>query len=234
MLSNQVPFTATYPNTRGMTDWSTRFDLDVGESQTLSFRYDFSQRLQSNAGVGQFELASQAYDSSGQDQTFQFSFNQTYGAKLLNETRFQYIRDRDRQTPQNLGPTIVVQGGFTGGGSNQGVNDDNQDHYELQDYVQATHGKHTIDFGARLRMSRDSNYSMANFNGQYTFASLTAYQIMKQGCSRIRNGRSIRFSPPAAARASSARRPERPRSRCRYLMRDCMRKTTTKSSRTLR
>ncbi|HET8636614.1 MAG TPA: carboxypeptidase regulatory-like domain-containing protein, partial [Acidobacteriaceae bacterium] len=178
---NQVPFTATYPNTSSMTDWSTRFDMDVGERQSLSLRYSLMQFLRSNAGVGQFELASQAYDSHSTEQTIQFSDTQTYGAKLLNETRFQYIRQRDRQTPQNLGPTIVVQGGFTGGGSNQGVNDDNQDHYELQDYVQTSRKKHTIDFGARLRMSRDSNFSMGNFNGQYTFASLTAYQIMQQG-----------------------------------------------------
>lgn len=178
---NQVPFTSTYPNTSGVTSWSTRFDMDMGERQTLSFRYELFQNLQSNAGVGQFELASQAYDSNVTEQTFQFSDTQTYGVKLLNETRFQYIRQRNRQTPQTLGPTIVVQGGFTGGGSNQGVNDDNQDHYELQDYVQTTRGKHTIDFGARLRMSRDANYSTANFNGQYTFASLTAYQIMQQG-----------------------------------------------------
>lgn len=178
---NQAPFTATYPNTSDMTYWSTRYDLDIGERQTLSLRYNLSQRTQSNAGVGQFELASQAYDSNATSQTLQFSDTQSYGAKLLNETRFQYIRDRNRQTPHILGPTIVVQGGFTGGGSNQGVNDDNQDHYELQNYVQATHGKHTIDFGARLRMSRDSNFSMGNFNGQYTFASLTAYQINEQG-----------------------------------------------------
>jgi hypothetical protein len=96
------------------------------------------QYLRSNAGVGQFELASQAYDSHSTEQTLQFSDTQTYGTKLLNETRFQYIRQRDRQSPKSLGPTIVVQGGFTGGGSNQGVNDDNQDHYELQDYVQTS------------------------------------------------------------------------------------------------
>ena len=178
---NPVPYTATYPNTAGMTDWTTRYDYDLGERQTLTFRYNFSQRLQSNGGVGQFELASQAIDSHALEQTFQFSDSQTYGVKLLNETRFQYIRDRNRQTPQSSGPTIVVQGGFTGGGNNEGVSNDNQDHYEFQDYVQTSRGKHTIDFGARLRLSRDANFSTANFNGQYTFASLTAYQITQRG-----------------------------------------------------
>src|SRR6185437_4839841 len=128
---NQVPFTATYPKTGGNTEWSTRFDLDLGERQTLSFRYQLFQQSQGNGGVGQFELASQAYDSNATEQTFQFSDTQSYGVKLLNETRFQYIRDRNRQRPRDTGPTIVVQGGFTGGGSNQGATDDNQDHYEF-------------------------------------------------------------------------------------------------------
>ena len=180
-----APFTQVFPNTSSSTDYTTRYDFQVGKVQTLTLRYHLSQNDQSNAGVGQFALASQAYDSHNTEQSFQFSDSQVYGVHLLNETRFQYIRDRNRQTPQNGGPTIVVQGGFTGGGSNLGINNDNQDHYELQNYVQTTRGRHTIDFGARLRYNRDANDSTANFNGQYTFASLTAYQITEQG---IANG----------------------------------------------
>lgn len=176
-----TPFTQVYPNNSSETDYSTRFDLQAGKVQTLTLRYHLSQETQTNGGVGQFALASQAFDSNRTEQSLQFSDSQVYGANLLNETRFQYIRDRNRQTPQNGGPTIVVQGGFTGGGSNLGVSQDNQDHYELQDYVQTTRKKHTIDFGARLRFTRDANNSTANFNGQYTFASLTAYQVMEQG-----------------------------------------------------
>ena len=178
---NQTPFTQVFPNSASSTDFSTRYDWQLGKIQTFSLRYHLSMWDQTNAGVGQFSLVSQAHNTDDTEQVLQFSDTQTYGAKLLNETRFQYIRDRDRQTPQTFGPTIVVQGGFTGGGSNLGVNNDAQDHYELQNYVQRSHGKHTIDFGGRFRALRDSNDSTANFNGQYTFASLTAYQITEQG-----------------------------------------------------
>jgi hypothetical protein len=178
---NQTPFTQVFPNNNSETDYSTRYDLQVGKIQTLTLRYHLNQHLETNGGVGQFALASQAYNSNYTEQSLQFSDTQTYGVNLLNETRFQYIRDRSRQAPQTFGPTLVVQGGFTGGGSNLGINNDAQDHYELQNYVQTTHGRHTIDFGGRFRSSRDSNNSTANFNGQYTFASLSAYQITEQG-----------------------------------------------------
>ena len=177
----QVPYTATVPKTNSFTDYSTRFDWQPGKVQTFTLRYSLDQQTQGNGGVGQFALASQAYNSTNTEQVLQFSDSQLYGVHLLNETRFQYIRDRNRQTPQTLGPTIVVQGGFTGGGSNLGLNNDAQDHYELQNYVQSTRGKHTVDFGGRLRDTRDANTSTANFNGQYTFATLAAYQITEQG-----------------------------------------------------
>jgi hypothetical protein len=182
---NQTPFTQIFPNNSGETDFSTRYDLQAGQVHTLSARYHLSKNTQTNGGVGQFALSSQAYDSNNTEQTLQLSDSQAWSPKLLNETRFQYIRDRNRQTPQNFGPTIVVQGGFTGGGNNTGLNNDAQDHYELQNYAQSTRGKHTMAYGVRLRDTRDANTSTANFNGQYTFSSLAAYQITEQG---IANG----------------------------------------------
>ena len=191
---NPMPFTQTFPNTNSEGDFSTRYDLQAGKIHTLTARYHVNWHKQTNGGVGQFALASQAYDSSNVEQSLQLTDSQAWSPNFLNELRFQYIRDRNRQTPQNLGPTIMVQGGFTGGGSNLGLNNDAQDHYELQNYAQTSRGKHTIDFGVRLRNTRDSNTSTANFNGQYTFASLTAYQITEQG---IANG-----STPAQIRAN--------------------------------
>lgn len=178
---NPVAFTQAVSNPNSILEFAPRVDLQWGKVQTLSFRYQLSRVTSSNAGVGQFELASQGYNSTNTEQVFQFSDSQAYGARILNETRFQYIRDRDNQSPLSTAPTLAVQGAFTGGGNNIGINRDNQDHYEFQDYVQMDFGAHDIHFGGRFRAVRDSNYSTANFNGQYTFASLSAYQITQQG-----------------------------------------------------
>lgn len=191
---NQTAFTQAVSTPSTNLYFTPRFDMQIGKVQTLSLRYMLERNTQTNGGVGQFALESQAFNSTNTEQVLQFSDTQAYGAKVVNETRFQYIRDRNNQIAQNLSPTIAVQGAFTGGGSNLGINRDNQDHYELQDQLQMEEGKHNLNIGGRLRAVRDSNYSTANFNGQYTFATLTAYQITERG---LASGLS-----PAAIRAA--------------------------------
>lgn len=176
-LLNQVPFTQAISSQANESFGVLRSDLQVGKSQTLMLRYQVDRSTTTNGDVGQFALPSQAIDSQNTEQVLQFRDTKTFGAKLLHEIHFQYVRDRNNQTAQTQGPKIQVQGAFTGGGNSAGITRDNQDHYELQDDVHVTIGPHDVDFGGRLRAMRDSNYSMGNFNGQYTFASLAAYQI---------------------------------------------------------
>lgn len=191
---NPIAFSQAVASPTTELDFSPRFDYQWGEIQTLTLHYSLSRMSQTNGGVGQFALASQGFNSTNTEQVFQFSDVQAYGGKVLNETRFQYIRDRNIQTPQSLAPTVVVQGGFTGGGNNIGINRDNQDHYEFQDYAHIDFKTHDLNVGGRFRAIRDSNYSTSNFNGQFTFSSLTAYQITEQG---LQSGMS-----PAAIRAA--------------------------------
>ena len=99
----------------------------------------------------------------------------------MNETRFQYIRSRSRQSPYSTAPSLAVQGAFNGGGSSTGHYQNNQDSYEFQDYVSLAARQHYLNFGLRLRSTRNANSTAANFNGQYTFPSIDAYQITEQG-----------------------------------------------------
>lgn len=158
-----------------------RFDWQWGKVHTFSVRYMLDRSTAQNSGVGQFQLASQAFDSTQTEQVLQVTDSQAWSDKILNEVRFQYIRDRNNQTPQSTDTTLVVQGAFTGGGNNTGIQRDAQDHYEFQDVLRVNHGEHDVTVGGRLRVIRDSNYSTANYNGQFTFASLSTYQITEQG-----------------------------------------------------
>jgi hypothetical protein len=172
---NIYNYTAAVANPQSRLDISPRVDLQLGSGNTLSVRYMFDQQKQTNSGVSQFALQSQAYDVANQEQTLQISDTQTLGANTINETRFQYVRDRNNQVAQSTDPTVTVQGAFTGGGNNQGVVRDNQDRYELQDYVTAMRDKHALNFGTRLRLTREASSSTSAFNGNYIYQSLSAY-----------------------------------------------------------
>jgi len=168
-------FSQAVSNPQSRLDLSPRLDLQLTPSNTLTIRYMYDRVKNTNNGVSQFALPAQGYNTQDEEQTLQMSDTQVLGAHWINETRFQYIRDRDNQVPENTTPTVTVQGAFTDGGNNTGTSRDSQDHYELQNYTTAALGSHSINFGARLRLLRDSNYSTAGFNGNYTYSSLSAY-----------------------------------------------------------
>ena len=172
--NNPYNYTAAVANPQSRLDVSPRFDFQLSGNNTLTLRYMFDRQVQTNSGVSQFALESQAYDVSNHENTLQVSDTQILSAKTINETRFQYIGDRNNQTASSTDPTVTVQGAFTGGGNNQGIVRDNQDRFELENYTTSAQGAHSIKFGGRLRFTHDVNYSNSGFNGNYIYASLTA------------------------------------------------------------
>jgi hypothetical protein len=168
-------YAAAVPNPQSRLDLSPRIDFQITPTNTLTVRYMYDRQKSTNNGVSQFALQTQGYDTLNQENTLQVSDTQVLSARLINETRFEYIRDRDNQRPLYTTPTVTVQGAFTGGGSNDGTVRDAQDHYELQNYTTAALGTHAIRFGARLRAVRDANDTTAGFNGNYTYSSLDSY-----------------------------------------------------------
>ncbi len=167
-----TPFVEAVPFPRHRTNINPRLDYALSKNNTLTVRYQYYNDNEKNNGIGQFTLASQGYNSDSTEHTFQVSDTQIIGAKIVNETRFQYLRELDSQLAVNGAPTINVLGSFDGGGNSQGNILDHQDHYELQNYTSIIHSNHTVKFGVRLRGIRDANSSTSGFNGTFTFSSL--------------------------------------------------------------
>ncbi len=181
----QVPYNTTLPVPRTRTVISPRFDFQITPNNTLTVRYQYWHDTDQNAGVGQFALPSQAYNSVETENTLQLSDTQLFGSKIVNETHFSWRRARSQLNPSNTDSTVNVIGAFLGGGNSSQFVSDNQDNFEVQNYTSVLHGKHLIKFGARVRDGREADYANSNFNGTYTFDSLTSYQITEQG---IANG----------------------------------------------
>jgi hypothetical protein len=173
--SNVYNYSVAVANPQSRLDISPRFDFQIGEKNTLTVRYMLDRQIQTNSGVSQFALQSQAYNVSNYENSVQVSDAQVLSASAVNETRFQYIRAHDSQIAQNVDPTETVQGAFTGGGSNAGAVRDNQDRFELENDTTEARGAHAIEFGVRFRLTRDANFSTSGFNGNYIYSSLSAY-----------------------------------------------------------
>ena len=174
---NAVGFSTAVPTPTTYINFSARVDKSIGTKSTVSAQYSVNRNGTTNGGVGQLSLPEQGYNSTTTVQTLQLSNSQILSAKVVNDTRFQYVRSRVHQTPDLTTPAVSVQGSFVGGGNNGGSYHDNQDRYELQNYVSAALKTHYLNFGGRLRATRDANQSNANYNGQYTFTDLPTYQL---------------------------------------------------------
>jgi hypothetical protein len=164
-------FDGAFPNPRGRTNVSQRFDYQVSPTNTLTARYQYWRNNESGDGVGSFSLPSTGHDALSSEHTFQATDTQVLNARTINETRFQLVREGSNQNPQNTLPTISIQGAFTGGGSSSGVYHDTQDRYELQNITYMNLGKHSFKYGGRLRATTEDNSSNARFNGSYSFGS---------------------------------------------------------------
>ena len=171
-----VPFSAAVPNPRTRDNIAPRLDYALSKTNTLTARYQYYRDDQQNDGVGGFTLPEAGYNLLSTEQTVQLGDTQVYGTKVVNETRFQFLRETTNQDPLSTLPSISVPISFTGGGSADGMTLDTTNHYEFQNYTSMQFTKHFLKFGARLRFVNDDNNSTGGFNGSYEFPSIQAYQ----------------------------------------------------------
>ena len=157
-------------------DFTQRFDAQLNENNTLVARYGFEGSKSKNAGLGGFDLPTRAFASNDSEQSLRFTETMVISSKIINEVRFQYLRQRTSQTSADNSPTVRVLDAFTSGGANVGRAFVNQDRFELQNYTSFLFGKHTLKVGGRLRHIKLTDLSPGNFAGTFTFTSLDQYR----------------------------------------------------------
>ena len=150
--------------------FSPRFDYQLNPANTLVLRYSYSRNQADNVGASDFSLPERAFSRSNTTQTFQLTETAIISPAMMNETRFQYIRNRSEQDGNNTIPTVVVQDAFIAGGSQVGLAHADEDRWEIQNYSTWTKGRHVLRFGVRARGVRITDFSPQNFGGTFTFS----------------------------------------------------------------
>jgi Carboxypeptidase regulatory-like domain len=188
------------------TEISPRIDLQLGQKNTLTLRYQFFRNNLTDSlggggggGGGNTSLPSLAYNSDTIEHAIQMSDSQIITDRIVNETRFQYLRDLSTITPNSTLPQISVPSFFTGGGNGNNQSEhDHTDHLELQNITTMTLGPQAIKFGTRVRDNRDANTTTDYFNGSFSFPSIDAYLDTLNGMAAGETVAEIAAACPAA------------------------------------
>jgi hypothetical protein len=149
---------------------NARFDFKVNKMHTLVGRFNYNQSTQDLQGIGGFALPSRANRGRRSNFIMQLTETAMINEKTVNETRFQFIRNRSSQKSVLDAFALNVQDSFFGGGSQVGSSSNGQDRFELQNFTSWTSGNHFLKIGARLRHVKIDSISPGNFGGTYTFA----------------------------------------------------------------
>ncbi|HKO97267.1 MAG TPA: carboxypeptidase regulatory-like domain-containing protein [Pyrinomonadaceae bacterium] len=174
---NPIPFSDVVLGPSRRTTISPRLDYQLNANNTLVARYTYTRSSNENSGVGDFNLASRAYDTSNQEHTLQITETALINQKIINETRFQYIRRRTKQEAQDNSLIIRVSEAFTGGGAQTNLAANDEDRFELQNFTSWTAGQHSLKAGIRVRGVHITDISQQNFAGTYTFGGGAAPQL---------------------------------------------------------
>jgi hypothetical protein len=166
---NVTPFSQSVLTPTRRTTFSPRLDYQLNPTNTLVARYTYETGRRENGGVGDFTLLTRAVDTTNRQHTFQLTETAVINQKVINETRFQYVRERRTQEGDDSTPTIRVLEAFTGGGASVGLSFNNEERYELSNHTSWSAGNHSLKAGARLRAVRVTDVSPQNFAGSYTF-----------------------------------------------------------------
>jgi Carboxypeptidase regulatory-like domain len=173
-LSQAIPFTQTYSDPLRHLRTSSRLDYQLGKSNTLIFRYTFAHDGTDNAGVGNFNLATQGYRTAENEHDLEITETAVLSPKMINETHYQFRHQNYTQSSPDTDPAVIVSNSFNGGGSSSGLHDYIHHHYEVQNYTSVTSPKQTWKFGIRLRAVDIQDTAQQNFNGTYTFGGAYA------------------------------------------------------------
>ncbi len=165
---------------------SPRVDLQIGQFNTLTVRYQFYYDAESG-DITATQLPSQSVSSSSIEHTFQLSDSQIINDHTVNETRLEYRRALSSDAPVSTLPTISVSQNFTAGGTASQTSHDHQDHLELQNFTTMSLGRQALKFGAWLRDNRDANTSYSNRNGSLIFTESGYKDVL----TKLANGQNL-------------------------------------------
>jgi len=169
------PINENIPNPTRHYFVSARAFHDYGQGKQVWIGYSYEHRTVSNQGVGGNVLPEAGIDTMFLEHEINVGYNTLLSPHLVNMLHFLVGHNDNRTTSLNPNTSIMVSGAFTGGGA-QANFFRTESHFDGQDIVTYTSGKHEIKFGIDVPdISRRGFDDFRNQAGTYSFADLAEY-----------------------------------------------------------
>jgi Carboxypeptidase regulatory-like domain/TonB dependent receptor len=158
------------------TDISFRINHQLDTKTTFSIRYESTFDSATNSGVGGFNLAEVATNSSGHEIHLFFNLRRIISPSLVSE--FTMRVGNEGTLTRSVRPDdlkIIVMDAFTGGGS-QTDRRTTENHVQVNEILSWNHGKHFVRGGLNIPdISRRGFSDRSNFGGTFSFSTLADY-----------------------------------------------------------
>lgn len=171
-----------------------KIDWRINDSNTLTGTYN-RLRWNSPAGVQTGAIVTRGRASFGDDLVdidwLTLRLSSTLSPTLLNEARFQYGRDFERQiapppapgepttAPGGASPSVGITGGFTSGKptflDRRAFPDEKR--WQYADTMTITRGDHTVKFGADINYVTDVNDNLFTEAGSYFYTTINDFIV---------------------------------------------------------
>ena len=164
--------------------WLGRGDYRPFSTDNFTLRYSLNDRLDDNAisNLGFGDRFAGFQDLV--DTNLAISNAHTFSSNKLNEFRFSLVR-RNLDFPENdpVSPSVTITGLFNIGGASNFPQSRITDAYQFSDTVTWSVAKHSLKFGADVRLNNVINNAAFDSKGTFTFDNLQAY--MNNNASRV-------------------------------------------------
>lgn len=151
-----------------------RFDFELTPQHSLTLSYKFKNKVQSNQGVGGFDLPERGTDYSIHENEVKLFERAILSPTFLNELHLAYKDEPQLTISVSNQQAILVLGAFNSGGA-QIMQQERERAGTVQDHASIVWKKHVITFGGGARPRFFHGTDRSNSGGTFTFGNLAAF-----------------------------------------------------------
>jgi Carboxypeptidase regulatory-like domain len=156
---------------------SVRLDHSLTKNQQMLVEFQRNYIKNQDLGVGDFNLSDRAYTREQSNNALRFALNGLLAPKVAHELKVRFETTGATTWSFSSDPAIIVQDAFSTGGAGQNSRRRGKT-LEVADNLDWSLGKkHAFRAGLLGEGDWYNSADLGNFNGTFTFAGLTQYEL---------------------------------------------------------